>query len=146
MKRDVLSFTRVTAKMDLGLIASEMQDDSSLRERVKHALTLSCCQQLVGPVRLLCDLRFSLKSTFPWPPLHTSSMSPAGKMSKGNGMVTRARQGAEDIGKHLVAMKPSLASVTYGLDVGVPGTSGLARLAAWYSPGRKEGMIEVRLF
>lgn len=152
MHRNILSFTRVTAKVDVGLISSnEAQEESLPRDKAKHALTLSCCQQLIGPVRLLCDLRFSLDSLCPYPPLVSSTAPLSNKKSSskvihGNGMVTRARQGAEEIGKHLIGMRPSLASVTYGLDVGVPGTSGMARLAAWYSPNRKEGMVEIRLF
>jgi hypothetical protein len=35
---------------------------------------------------------------------------------------------------------------TYGLDLVLPGTSGFSRLVAWYAPGRKEGMLELRLF
>jgi hypothetical protein len=35
---------------------------------------------------------------------------------------------------------------TYGLDVALPRASGLARIVAWYAPGRREGMVELRLF
>ena len=155
MQRNLLSFTRLTAKLDLGLISPETEF-----LRVNHALTLSCCQQLIGPVRVFCDMRFGLDSGSPFPiePSSSSSTSIAAdgkkspskskpsKVPKSHGMVIRARQGAEDLSRHLVGMRPSLASVTYGLDVGVPGTAGLARLAAWYSPSRKEGMVEIKLF
>mmetsp|Transcript_19114 Transcript_19114/g.49063 ORF Transcript_19114/g.49063 Transcript_19114/m.49063 type:complete len:488 (-) Transcript_19114:183-1646(-) len=37
-------------------------------------------------------------------------------------------------------------TAVYGADVMVPGLRGAARLAAWYSPSRKEGMMEMRMF
>ena len=34
----------------------------------------------------------------------------------------------------------------YGLDCIVPGSGGAARACAWWSPARKEGLVELRLF
>jgi hypothetical protein len=43
-------------------------------------------------------------------------------------------------------ISPNRLQTVYGGDVMVPGLRGVARLAAWYSPGRKEGMMEMRMF
>jgi hypothetical protein len=43
-------------------------------------------------------------------------------------------------------MRPSLLDAVYGLDVVLPGSEGIARLAAWYAPQRGEAMVELRLF
>lgn len=34
----------------------------------------------------------------------------------------------------------------FGLDCVVPNSQGAARIAAWWSPSRKEAMMELRLF
>jgi hypothetical protein len=43
------------------------------------------------------------------------------------------------------SLRPSLLETVYGLDVVLPGSEGLARAAVWYSPARREGMVEIRL-
>ena len=52
----------------------------------------------------------------------------------------------ERLTRRLGSVRPSLMDATYGLDVALPGASGLARVVAWYAPGKKEGMVELRLF
>lgn len=48
--------------------------------------------------------------------------------------------------RHVRGLRPtSLVDAAYALDLAVPGTAGCARVVAWYSPQRKEGMLEVRM-
>eukprot|EP00798_Chlamydomonas_sp_ICE-L_P027674 gene27674-7315_t len=43
-------------------------------------------------------------------------------------------------------MKPSLLDIVFGLVLGVPGTSGFARVFAQDSHARKEGMLEFSVY
>ena len=95
-----------------------------------HALTLSATQQIVGPVRLRGDWRFALDSHAACP--------------KGLRGVVDPRAHLQLL-RHVGGMRPSLVESAYGVDVVVPGSSGAARVVAWWSPGRKEGMLELRL-
>ena len=46
---------------------------------------------------------------------------------------------------HVVGVRPALVDAAYGVDVVVPGAAGLVRLVGWYSPGRGEGGLGLRL-
>jgi hypothetical protein len=46
---------------------------------------------------------------------------------------------------HIVGVRPALVDAAYGVDVVVPGAGGLVRLVGWYSPGRGEGGLGLRL-
>jgi hypothetical protein len=46
---------------------------------------------------------------------------------------------------HVVGVRPALVDAAYGVDVVVPGAGGLVRLVGWYSPGRGEGGLGLRL-
>uniref|UniRef100_A0A7S3R0U4 Uncharacterized protein n=2 Tax=Dunaliella tertiolecta TaxID=3047 RepID=A0A7S3R0U4_DUNTE len=167
-QRPALDYTRLVAKLDLGVPGSAQQAAGSsnmhpafgLEQRgVWHALTLSLRQQLMGPLRFCADLRYSLDSKQPWnntpalatpppPPTSTGPIPHPGQQSiptkarRGN----RATEGACNLARHVGGMRPSLLESTYGLDLVLPGMSGFGRLVAWYAPGRKEGMLELRLF
>jgi hypothetical protein len=95
-----------------------------------HALTLSAAQQVIGPVRFRGDWRFALDS---------QAACPKGLMS-----VVDPRAHLQLL-RHVGGMRPSLVESAYGVDVVVPGSSGAARIVAWWSPGRREGMLELRL-
>jgi len=43
------------------------------------------------------------------------------------------------------AARPALLETAYGLDCVLPGTEGSLRLVGWWSPARREGMVELRL-
>ena len=55
------------------------------------------------------------------------------------------RQHAQQALRHLRGLRPSLLDSAYALDVVVPGSKGLARVLLWYAPGRREGMVELRV-
>lgn len=46
---------------------------------------------------------------------------------------------------HIVGVRPALVDAAYGVDMVVPGAGGLLRLVGWYSPGRGEGGLGLRL-
>lgn len=93
-----------------------------------HALSASITQQVIGPVRARADFRYALDLPSSIP------QGPDGKRSWHNIL--------EAAGK----TRPTLLETVYGLDVIIPGTSGIARGAVWYSPMRKEAMAEIKLF
>lgn len=43
-------------------------------------------------------------------------------------------------------VQPVVLETAWGLDLTVPGSRGAARACAWFSPARREGMVELRLF
>ena len=45
-----------------------------------------------------------------------------------------------------LSVRPGLVEAVWGVDAVLPGTEGAARLALWWSPKRREGMAELRLF
>ncbi|KIY96659.1 hypothetical protein MNEG_11303 [Monoraphidium neglectum] len=154
MRRNFLDFTRLEATLDAGLTGPKVLgsgaggtsggaaaprggggarhpafalDDTG----AWHALTLSASQQLAGPVRLRADWRLALDSAAPLP--------------GGGPGLGGAPQAAALLARHVGGMRPTLLDAAYGLDVIVPGSGGLVRAVAWYSPRRGEGALEVRL-
>jgi hypothetical protein len=133
------------------------------RSGVWHALSLSVSQQLVGPVRLCADLRYALRSQALHP--NASEALPGNSTRLQNGR-TRESEAAlpspcdselpstsgpqygrlSGTVRQITSLRPSLFEASYGLDVCLPMLSGLARLALWYSPTKKEGLLELRLF
>lgn len=93
-----------------------------------HALSASITQQVIGPVRARADFRYALDLPSSIP------QGPDGKRSWHNIL--------EAAGK----TRPTLLETVYGLEIIIPGTSGIARGAVWYSPMRKEAMAEIKLF
>lgn len=83
-------------------------------------------------------------------PLGTQSNGKGGAGSKAGALITGLggsfTERAREAGAHVRGMRPSLLDACYGLDLALPGTAGVGRLVAWYSPGRGEGMVELRLF
>ena len=43
-------------------------------------------------------------------------------------------------------LRATQLETVYGADCCLPGSAGAARLAAWWSPLRREAMLELRLF
>eukprot|EP00191_Tetraselmis_sp_GSL018_P023295 CAMPEP_0177624070 /NCGR_PEP_ID=MMETSP0419_2-20121207/29273_1 /TAXON_ID=582737 /ORGANISM="Tetraselmis sp., Strain GSL018" /LENGTH=501 /DNA_ID=CAMNT_0019124731 /DNA_START=73 /DNA_END=1579 /DNA_ORIENTATION=- len=84
--------------------------------KAKPLLTLSLSQQVIGPLRARADVQIDPLS-----------------VDLSNGPQEAIRR-AEPL------------QVIYGGDCMIPGLRGTARLAAWYSPQRQEGMMEVRMF
>eukprot|EP00775_Hariotina_reticulata_P006226 gene6226-6463_t len=144
MRGNFLDYTRIEAMLDLGLNAPETQplrpaapvkqskhpafalEDSG----VWHSLTLSASQQLLGPVRLRGDWRLALDSGVPCP--------------RGLGGVLTPKAPLQLL-QHIAGVRPVVVDSSYGVDVVVPGAGGLVRLVGWYSPGRGEGRLELRL-
>ncbi len=125
-----------------------------------HALSLSVSQQLVGPLRLAADWRYALTSGSPLalppappsatvPPLESAAAAlEAARVAAGAAAAAGSWVGgaAAAVAAHTTGMRPQLLEAVYALDLAVPGARGVARLVAWYSPQRREGMLEVRLF
>lgn len=82
--------------------------------------------QAVGPIRVKADYQFYLES---------SIRAVGGSSFRGMGGIL----------DHLKCTQPSLKDVQYGIDFAVPGSYGAVRAGAWYTPSRKEGMMELRI-
>jgi hypothetical protein len=152
MRRSLLDFTRLEATVDLGLTGPKVgaaggpggERAAGARHPAFaldgtgawHALTLSACQQVVGPVRVRADWRLALDSAEPLPMLRGG---PSGSA------VAAPQAAASQLARHVAGMRPSLLDAAYGLDVVLPGSGGLLRGVVWYSPRRAEGGIELRL-
>ncbi|GLC48396.1 hypothetical protein PLESTB_000092700 [Pleodorina starrii] len=156
----LFDFTRLSAQLDCGLwapAAGARQGPGQVqgmgvgpgRQRhpafalgdtgAWHALSLSLSQQLVGPLRFAADWRYELASSRPLalPP-------PPAAAARGAGAWLGGAAGA--VAAHTVRMRPQLLEAVYALDLAVPGSRGAARLVAWYTPQRREGMVELRMF
>ncbi len=97
-----------------------------------HSLSASLRQQLIGPLRLCLDARFELNSSQPCPhPGWPALRAPLGCV--------------KGLGRHVGGMRPVFVEGTYGVDCVVPGSQGLGRVVAWWSPQRREAMVELRL-
>lgn len=138
-KRNLLDFTCLTARCDLGLTGPEVDacppSTAPLhpatclqRQGVWHALSMTFSQQICGPLRFTGDFRFALDSTEPAP-----------------GGPRPVREAIRGLATHVKHMRPELVENVYALDLVVPGSKGLARVVAWYSPMRREGTLEFRL-
>jgi hypothetical protein len=92
-----------------------------------HSLSVSLAQQVVGPVRARCDLRFALDPT--------NVPEDEGQRSTLRGLAQTA-----------LSVRPCLLETVWGLDSVLPGTGGGARVAVWWAPKRREAMAELRLF
>ncbi|KAF5826867.1 hypothetical protein DUNSADRAFT_1838 [Dunaliella salina] len=90
-------------------------------------------------------------------PLGPSQSGRGDATMAGNPVYNDAEEGSSGAWTPHQPLQPSLESLkgsishlakqsTYGLDLVLPGMSGFGRLVAWYAPGRKEGMLELRLF
>ena len=184
MRRALLDFTRLDAAVDAGLTgprvgvggapasgagagamaAAGVAGGGGSGQRhpafalddggVWHALTLSACQQLVGPLRLRADWRFALDSAVPLtaPAKRASGGGGGGGGGAGSGNGAAAArpllavpQSAVQLARHVGGMRPALLDAAYGVDAVVPGSGGLVRAVAWYSPRRGEGGLELRL-
>lgn len=115
-----------------------------------------CRARVVPTARaaLAAPRRCSLASKHPWAVAlaadPAAALPPApGALQPGKAARDSAAHAAERarcMARHVGGMRPTLLDATYGLDLVVPGLAGFARLVAWYAPGRKEGMLELRMF
>jgi hypothetical protein len=92
-----------------------------------HSLSVSLAQQVAGPVRARCDLRFALDPT--------NVPEDEGQRSTLRGLAQTA-----------LSVRPCLLETVWGMDSVLPGTGGGVRVAVWWAPKRKEAMAELRLF
>lgn len=92
-----------------------------------HSLSVSLAQQVFGPIRARADFRFALDPT---------------NVPQNQG----ERSTLKGIAQTALSIRPSKLESMFGMDVILPGTEGAARVALWWSPKRKEGMAELRLF
>lgn len=91
-------------------------------------MTANASQQILGPLRAHASMRLALEHP-----------SPAARNERG-----RITTGA--VAASVKSLRPSLLEAQYGLDYVVPRTGGALRACAWWSPLRRQGMIEARLF
>lgn len=92
---------------------------------LRHVVSLSAKQQIVGPVRACVDLRWEVGS---------SAQSAGDDVARGGpslGRIQRYCQG--------------LTARHTGLNVGVDASFGVVRAAAWYSMHHRQGMVELRV-
>lgn len=83
--------------------------------------------QAIGPVRIKADYTVSLDSC-------------------GGTLVGASSRGIfGEVVDHMKNLQPTLLDVQYGVDLSVPGTHGAVRVGAWYTPSKKEGMVELRM-
>jgi len=94
---------------------------------VWHCCTISAAQQLFGPVRAKADFRFALD------PTNVPQNQGDSRTLKG-------------IAQTALSIRPSLLESMFGGDIIIPGTEGAARVSCFWSPKRREGMVELRLF
>ena len=93
-----------------------------------HAVTASVTQQVLGQVRACASVRLALEHP-----------SPAARDERGR-LTTQA------LAASIKSLRPSLLETTYGVDCVVPRTGGALRACAWWSPLRRQGLLEARLF
>jgi hypothetical protein len=94
---------------------------------VWHCCTISAAQQVFGPVRAKADFRFALD------PTNVPQNQGDSRTLKG-------------IAQTALSIRPSLLESMFGGDILIPGTEGAARVSCFWSPKRREGMVELRLF
>lgn len=94
-----------------------------------HAVSVSFAQQILGPVRGRVDLRFGLDSIPSAYPVN----------DRGFGWAIGGTI------QHVQGLRPTLLDCVYGADVVLPNTGGAGKVCAWFSPMRREAMVEVRL-
>ena len=116
-----------------------------------HALSLSACQQVAGPLRARCDVRWALEGA-PAAPVPASSptySAPPTPLRRPNSARSRsgAAAGAAAAAAWTAArgVRAARLETVYGLDYVLPGTEGTLRLCGWWSPARREAMCELRL-
>ncbi|CAK0784857.1 hypothetical protein CVIRNUC_008062 [Coccomyxa viridis] len=165
--RPFLDFTQASVRLDLGLTSPQAQwlakggsglssgnlqgitedpadaggsasfPDSPYKHRafalegrgIWHALSLSATQQVYGPLRARADMRVALESPPPAVPPEEAG-----------------RATLEGAWQAIRTLRATQLESIFGLDCVVPNSQGAARIAAWWSPSRKEAMMELRLF
>lgn len=122
-----LPITGAPSAIDVGTRPDKHRVFALEGKGIWHCCSLSLSQQIFGPVRGRADFRFALDPT--------NTPQNQGERSTLKGIAQTA-----------MSMRPCLLESMFGGDVLLPGTEGAARLAIWWAPKRKEGMIELRLF
>ncbi|KAL6758991.1 hypothetical protein V8C86DRAFT_1387143 [Haematococcus lacustris] len=124
----VADFTRLSAKLDLGLPAvshrppgkGQPQQQQQQQQHPAfglegrgawHALTLSLRQQLVGPLRGCVDLRYSLDSSHPWDCFHPAR-SRTGKPGRGSRSAGEAEPASSEHPSYQTIIKQQRVAVT----------------------------------
>lgn len=97
---------------------------SLLPSMLGHSVTVSLTQQVYGPLRARLDACLGAEPGAVPPELRGTALGALRSLS-------RARVGVRD--------------AAAGLDLTLPASAGAARIVAWYSPVRREGMVEIRL-
>ncbi|GMH40357.1 hypothetical protein BSKO_08261 [Bryopsis sp. KO-2023] len=143
MKRPFLNFSSLLAQLELGIpvpwLSGQLRRGRMQGVRSRQNLTtgitklpfvpvlnLSVAQQVIGPLRVKADYKFSLDS-------------------RGGALGATNRGPMGVLVDHVQNIQPSLLDVQYGADISIPGTHGAVRFGGWYAPSRKEGMLEFRM-
>ena len=134
-RRWVFDHTSVAAELEAGLRHPkalglwEFDQRASDRAGIVHLASVSAKQQLVGPVRAYADLRWELSADG-----GPSEHGPKGERAPTPAFGSRARC-------HVANLRPHKLDAVFGVDFG----AGPASLAAWFSPLRKQGLVELRI-
>jgi hypothetical protein len=120
-----LDHTKVAGSLDVGLQRANRfgLPGFSKRTGVAHLAALSVRQQIWGPVRGCADMRWEL----------SPSEEAVGRYVPGPDLVSRLRC-------HLSSLRAQRLDSAYGLDF----VAGVASVAVWFCPVRRQGMIELR--
>lgn len=131
----LLDHTSATCDLELALRqpaalgAWEFGSRGSERSGVRHMLAAGVRQQVLGPVRACADMRWEL----------SADGGPSGEGAKGERAATPAF-GSNTV-CHVANLRPHRVDSVFGVDWAV----GPASVVAWYSPLRRQGLLEVRL-
>lgn len=82
--------------------------------------------KVLGPLRAKADFHWALEP-------QSSGVNVVG------GPLNRAWE-------HVKGLRPRLTEAQYGFDFAAPGSGGAVRIGGWYTPSRREGLVEMRLF
>jgi hypothetical protein len=124
-RRHWLDHTKVEGSLDVGLRRSTDfgMPDFSNRLGITHLAALSLRQQIWGPLRACADMRWRL--------------SPDGD---GEGQHVPGPELGSRLRCHVASLQAQRLDGTYGLEA----VAGVASLAMWYCPVRRQGMVELR--
>jgi hypothetical protein len=134
-RRWMFDHTSIAAELEAGLRHAsamglrEFGPRAAERSGIAHLATLYVKQQLFGPLRACADVRWELSADGGREGVHPPDSR------------SRPPAFARAAVCHVVHLRPQFTDSVVGLDW----SFGAARVAAWYSPLRKQGLLEFQL-